>query len=235
MKRINRYAALRIPDNLDYEHNINTMKMQKQKKAQKRRRFAYIEDMKNKKVSAVCYFSNGTLLLRCPSCYKIILPDLIRYKRYKRCNNCGFLCDTQSKEVLKCYHRHHPIFYQKIYDRRLNNRSTRHRLKKKHQEEKEKKYLKDIYPQITLWNENGKEEIITNITKEIRESDDLTENEKIALISMQIPLEKYRILQELDVKMISIILKEESERYRKRISESVKDKMKECNNRQKGD
>ena len=235
MKRINRYAALRIPKELDYEHSVITVKQLKKTRISKRRRINDEKTVKNQKLSVICYVKNGKLIISCPVCHSVLNKNQVGCERYRNCKICDCKYDLESKQALKYYYKYLPETYKKIDERRTKNRADRYRLKAKHQEEEKTQYYKQLYPQITVWNENGKEEIITNITKELRESDDLTQNEKLALIHLQIPLEKYKILKTLDIKTISYITDPIDENFMKRFSESVNNNMKECNNREKGD
>ena len=49
MKRINRYASLRIPTSIDYEYSVNTRKRCKKWELYRRRCVKNIENIKNKK------------------------------------------------------------------------------------------------------------------------------------------------------------------------------------------
>lgn len=223
MKRINRYASLRIPTSIDYEYSVNTRKRCKKWELYRRRCVKNIENIKNKKLSVICYVMDGRLVISCPLCHNNVDFSDIGSRRYSHCKTCGCIYDKESNVAMKYYRRYLPEAYQEVMNKRLNNKNTRNRLKIKHQKEAEEAYIKMLYPQITVWNENGIEEIITNITKEIRESNDFTIQEKDILIKLQIHPDKYRLLKKLNVNFCE---------YN---SESIEGLMIECNNKERGD
>ena len=222
MKRINRYAALRIPKKLDY-YDSTLRRLYLKLKKERRRRCDNKRNIKTLKLSVRCYVNSRELIVCCPVCHSIIDQNIIGTRRYVRCNICDCIYDCESKAALKCYYKYFPEAYKKIRNRRINNQIARNRLKIKHQEEADEAYTKKLYPQITVWNENGIEEIITNITKEIRESNDCTTQEKDILTKLQILPKTYRLLKKLGVD------------FRRYNSESIEDLSVECNNKERGD
>ena len=223
MKKINRYAVLRIPTSIDYEYSVNTRKRTKKWELYRRRHIKRMENIKNKKLSVICYVTDGKLAIKCPLCHNIINTSNIGSRRHGRCETCGCIYDKESNVAMKYYRRYLPKVYQEIEVRRLSNKNARNRFKMKHQKEQEDSYLKKVYPLITVWNKDGKEEIITNITKEIKESAELSSSQKDVLIRLQIPAEKYRLLQKLGVDLVMSI------------SDSVDEGLEKCNNQKRGD
>ena len=222
MKRINRYAIIRIPSSIDYEYSVNTRKRIKRWELYRRRHIKNMENIKNKKLSVTCYVTSGKFVISCPLCHNTIDLNDIGSRRYGHCKICGCIYDKESNEALKYYRRYLPEAYQEITVRRLNNKNARQRLKMKHQKEQEDCYLNTIYPLITICKEDGKERIITIITKEIMESKELTIAQKEALIRLQIPIDRYKLLQKLGVDIVPFV------------SESVDVENEKCNNQERG-
>ena len=199
MKKINRYAILRIPTNIDYERSVNMKKRIKKSKLYRRSHIRNIEIIKNNKLSVICYAVDGKPIISCPLCHKAISLCDIGLGRYSCCKTCGCIYDKESNKALKFYKKYLPKSFHEIEVRRLNNKNNRYRLKEIHQKEQNDRYIKQLYPLITVMNKNGHEIIITKVTKMIQETDWLCNYEKKILARFQMPVERYASLKKLGV------------------------------------
>lgn len=188
MKRINRYAAVRLPVEIDfmYQHNKNVIKNNKTK-------------VNRKIYSAIPIITTDGLILNCYYCHnKLDISDIHNSKcTYIRCRNCK----NKNKVISKKMYEYYIAYSSDLYNF----------IKKKHEAIKQHRIVKNVDPMkysnidpkepliTVVINEDGKEEIVTTITKKILEANDLTDKEKEVAIALQTTPEMVRLLRTLGV------------------------------------
>lgn len=195
MKRINRYAALRIPTELKYEYQLWNLK--RKSRLYKLQRDSKVTAIKHKKLDVVPIFLDGLLELKCNSCTHLFPTqniDMFKHK-YITCPECKTKNRIISKELIKYY----IAFEPEIYHFLCRLKEIRRQAKKNKKQQKD-----DREPMLTIMtikDISGKEKeiIVTKITKELLESKDITDNERNVAIQFQMPVDRLKLLRKLGV------------------------------------
>lgn len=195
MKRINRYAALRIPPELGYEYQLGNLK--RNSRLYKLRRDSKLTAIKHKKLDVVPILLDGLLELKCNSCTHLFPTqniDMFKHT-YVMCPECKTKNRIISKELITYY----TAFEPEIYHFLCRLKELRRQAKKNKKQQKD-----DREPIITIMiikdiSGKEKETIVTKITKELLESKDITDNERNVAIQFQMPVDRLKLLRKLGV------------------------------------
>ena len=194
MNRINRCAALRIPQELDYKCQLYKLRMNSM--LYKLQRASKITVIKHKKLDVVPILLDGLLELKCNSCTHLFPTqniDMFKHT-YVMCPECKTKNRIISKELIKYY----IAFELEIYHFICHLKELRKQAKK--DKNKQKDDREPVITTIIIKGKNGKEseKVVTNITKELLEATDITDKERQIAIQLQTPLAKLKILRKLN-------------------------------------
>lgn len=195
MKRINRYAASRIPIELDYKYQLYKLRMNSM--LYKLQRASKITIIKHKKLDVVPILLDGLLELKCNSCTHLFPTqniDMFKHT-YVMCPECKTKNRIISKELITYY----TAFEPEIYHFLCRLKEVRRQAKKNKKQQKD-----DREPMITILtikdiSGKEKETIVTKITKELLEAKDITDNERNVAIQFQMPVDRLKLLRTLGV------------------------------------
>ncbi len=195
MKRINRYAALRIPIELDYKYQLE--KLKRNSTLYKLQRDSKITTIKHKKLDVVPILLDGLLELKCNSCTHLFpTQNIDMFKRkYITCQECKTKNRIISKELIKYYIAFEPTIYHFI----CRIKEIRKQIKKNKKQPKDDR--EPMITAMTIEDQQGNliEKIVTKITKELLEATDITDNERDVAIQFQMPVYKLKLLRKLGV------------------------------------